>query len=144
MIQDLDGATTEPSRRTHLAVLSAATAVFAIVLFYVLVAPPIFVDAPPQAASPSPSRTFVMTVASNSFINLPVDLARPGMCADGTSWGELQLAVGATGGRALTSVVYDRTGSRPLYFVQEERGTRRLIVTCATPDSFAPRINRAR
>jgi hypothetical protein len=146
VIEDLDGATSEPSRRTHVAVLSAATAVFAIVLFYVLVAPPIFDGAPPQAASPSPNQRTVMTVASNSFINLPVDLTRSGMCADGTSWGEtrFQLAVDANGGRALTPVLYDRTGSRPVAFVQEERGTGRLIVTCAPPESVVPRINRAR
>jgi hypothetical protein len=146
VIEDLDGATSEPSRRTHVAVLSAATALFAIVLFYVLVAPPTFVGAPPQAASPSPSQSIVMTVASNSFINLPVDLTRSVMCADGTRWGNppLQLAVDATGGRVVSFVVYDRTGSRPIAFVQEERGTGRLIVTCAQPDGVAPRINRAR
>jgi hypothetical protein len=146
VIEDLDGATSEPSRRTHVAVLSAATAVFAIVLFYVLVAPPTFVGAPPQAASPSPSQSTVMTVASNLFIDLPVDLARSSMCPDGLRWGNppFQLAVDANGGRALTPVIYDRTGSRPIAFVQEEHGTGRLIVTCAQPDGVMPRINRAR
>jgi hypothetical protein len=142
VIEDLEGATTEPSRRRHVAVLSAATAVVSLVLFYVLVAPPIFDGAPPQAASPSPS-TFA-TVASRPLINLPLDMTRSGMCAAGETSFLLQRAVDATGGRALTSVVYDRTGSRPLYFVQEERGTGRLIVTCAPLESGVPRINRAR
>jgi hypothetical protein len=142
VIEDLEGATSEPSRRRHVAALSAVTAVFAIVLFYVLVAPQTFVGAPPQAASPSPSRTFVMTVASNPLINMPLDMTRSGMCSDRTASAPLQLAVDATSGRALL-VVYDRTGSRPAFF-QEERGTGRLVVTCVTPDSFAPRINRAR
>jgi hypothetical protein len=146
VIEDLDGATSEPSRRRHVAALSAAVAAASIVLFYVLVAPPTFVGAPPQAASPSPNQSIVMTVASNSFMNLPVDLTRSGLCTDGTMWGNppFQLAVDANGGRALTPVLYDRTGSRAVAFVREERGTGRLVVTCATPDSFVPRINRAR
>jgi hypothetical protein len=144
VIEDLDGATTEPSRRTHVAVLSAATAAASLVLFYVLVAPPIFDGAPPQAASPSPSQTFVMRVVSNPFHSLPLDLPRSGMCADATKWGPLfHLAADATYGPAFT-VVYDRTGSLPVAVVREERGTGRLVVTCVTPDSFVPRINRAR
>jgi len=110
----------------------------------VLVAPPTFVEAPPQAASPSPDRTFVMTVASNTLINMPLDMTRSGPCWDRMSWGEVHLLVDATGGRALTPVVYDRTGSRPLFFVQQERGTGRLIVTCAPPEGVVPRIDRAR
>lgn len=165
MIQDLDGATTEPSRRWHVAVLSAATAVVSLVLYYVLVAPPIFDGAPPQAASPSPSPSFVMTVASKPRINPPPDMLHSRICADGTTWAPLQVgswpeavgevafapgredrareAVGANS-QPLLIVLYDRTGSRPIAFVREERGTGRLVVTCATPDSFVPRINRAR
>jgi hypothetical protein len=142
VIEELDGATSEPSRRTHVAVLSAATAAFAIVLFYVLVAPSTFVGAPPQAASPSPSRTFVMTVVANPLITMPLDMTRSGLCSDRTRSAPLQLAVGATGETSF--VVYDRSGSRPVAVIQEERGTGRLIVTCATPDSVVPRINRAR
>jgi len=141
VIEDLDGATSEPSRRTHVAVLSAATAALAIVLFYVLVAPPIFDGAQPQAASPSPTRTFSMTVASIP-LNLPLDMTHPGVCADRASWGELHFAVDAKAPPAI--VIYDRTGSRPIAFVREERGTGRLVVSCPAPDSFVPRINRAR
>jgi hypothetical protein len=143
VIEDLDGTTTEPSRRWHVAVLSAATAVVSVVLFYVLVAPPIFDGAPPQAASPSPARSFAMTVVSNPRINLPIDTLHSRMCVDGTSWAPLQLAVDANS-RPLLTVLYDRTGSRPIAFVREERGTGRLVVTCATPDGLVPRIDRAR
>lgn len=165
MIEELDGVTSEPSRRRHVAVLSAATAVVSVVLFYVLVAPPIFDGAPPQAASPSPSPSFVMMVASNSRINPPPDMLHSRMCADGTPLAPLQVAswpeavgevafvpgrqdgareaVGANS-QPLLIVLYDRTGSRPIAFVREERGTGRLVVTCATPDSFVPRINRPR
>ena len=143
MIEDLDGATTEPSRRRHIAVLSSSVALVSLVLLYVLVAPPIFDGAPPQAASPSPSPSFVMTVVSNPRINLPTDMLHSRMCSDGTTSLPLQLAVDANS-RPLLTVVYDRTGSRPIAFVREERGTGRLVVTCATPDSFVPRINRAR
>jgi hypothetical protein len=143
VIEDLEGATSEPSRRRHVAVLSAATAAFAIVLFYVLVAPPTFDGASPQAASPSPTRSLSMTVVSNPLINLPPGMTRSAMCGDGATWAPLQLAVSANGGPAVITV-YDRTGSRPIGFVREERGTGRLVLTCATPDSWAPRIDRAR
>jgi hypothetical protein len=142
VIEDLEGATSEPSRRTHVAVLSAFVAAASLVLLFVLVAPPTLVGAPPHAASPSPTPSFAMTVLSNPLINLPLD-PRSSMCAASTTWTPLQLAVDATRGRALL-VVYDRTGSRPIAFFQEERGTGRLVVTCLTADSFAPRINRAR
>lgn len=142
MIEDLDGATTEPSRRWHVAALSAATAVVSLVLFYVLVAPPTF-DAPPQATSPSPTRSFAMTVVSSPRVYLPTEMVQFGMCTDRTTWAPLQLAVDPRSSPLLT-VVYDRTGSRPIAFVREERGTGRLVLTCMSPESFTPRINRAR
>jgi hypothetical protein len=141
VIQDLDGAPSEPSRRTHVAVLSAAVAAASLVLLLMLVAPPTPSLAPPQAASPSASPSFVMTVASNSLQRLPIP-PPSGMC-DGRSSGEIQLGVIATGG-SLSTVVYDRTGHFPIAFVQEERGTGRLILRCTSPDSLMPRIDRAR
>lgn len=154
MILDLDGATSEPSRRWHVAVLSAAVAAASLVLLLVLVAPPTHVDAPAQDASgevvfnvaslPSPRGSSVRTVISNPFINLPLDLPRWGTCAEGTRWGpQYHLAGDATYGPPFT-VVYDRTGALPVAVVREESGAGRLILTCVSPDGFVPRINRAR
>jgi hypothetical protein len=142
VIEDLEGATSEPSRRTHAAVLSASVAAVSLVLFYMLVAPPIFDGAPPQAASPSLRPSFVMTVAPNSVQRLPLGLTPSRMC-DSAAWGEFQLGVPATGAW-LPTVVYERTGRFPVASVREERGTGRLILTCTSPDSFIPRIDRAR
>jgi hypothetical protein len=137
VIQDLDGATSEPSRRRHMAALSSATAVLAFVMFYVLVAPPTFVSAP-QAASPSPTSSAVVTVVSNPLNNMPLEV-RSTLCAEaGTTWASFQLAVGVAGETSF--VVYDRMGSRPVAFVQEAEGTGRFIVTCVTPDRSAPQL----
>jgi hypothetical protein len=148
VIQDLDGATSEPSRRRHVAVLSAATAAISLVLLYVVLAPPAHRDAAPQAAAPSPSPSFIgweemlaIPVASSLLQHPPLD-PPAGICYAGAS-GEIQLGA-FVAGRSLTTVVYDRTGRFPIAFVQEQRGTGRLVLTCTNPDSFMPRIDRAR
>jgi hypothetical protein len=93
MIEDIEGATSEPTRCVHVAVMSAATAAVALVLLLALVVPPSRSAAPLQAASPasSASSTFTTTFASsnplvlsNPAARLPVDLSRTTLCADGT------------------------------------------------------------
>lgn len=66
MIEDLEGATIEPSRRTHVAVLSASVAAVSLVLLYLLLVPAPRMDTPPLAVSPAPSATngTVVTFAS--------------------------------------------------------------------------------
>ena len=57
MIEDLEGATSEPSRRTHVAALSAAVAAVSLVLLVALLGPAPRTDTPPLAAAPVPSPT---------------------------------------------------------------------------------------
>jgi hypothetical protein len=57
VIEDLEGATSEPPRRRHVAALSAATAAVALVLLYLLLVPAPRRDTPPLAVSPAPSPT---------------------------------------------------------------------------------------
>jgi hypothetical protein len=57
VIEDIEGATSEPSRRRHVAVLSASVAAVSLVLLYLLLVPAPRMDTPPLAASPAPSPT---------------------------------------------------------------------------------------
>ena len=86
MIQDLDGAVSEPPRRGHVVVLSAATAAVSLVLLFALIAPPARFGAMPQAASPAPSpRGYEMTVVGGPPLHhLRLDLTRDSVCPDGT------------------------------------------------------------
>jgi hypothetical protein len=143
VIQDLDGATSEPSRRTHVAVLSAAVAAASLVVLLMLVAPPTPSVAPPQVASPLASPA-MMTVVSNAPRGLPVDVMRSSVCSASTLLpaGRVPIDFGAAGEQSFL-VIYDRNGSVPIAVMQEEKGTGRLILTCAA-DSVMPRLNRAR
>jgi hypothetical protein len=145
VIQDLDGATSEPSRRWHVTVLSAAVAAVSLVLLLVLVAPPTPVGEPPVAASPLPDQraSGETTFVSNPLGSLPVELTPSPTCPDAAMSAPYPLTL-APGSEPLFVVVYDRTGRAPIAFMQQERGTGRLVLTCATPDSVVPRLNRAR
>jgi hypothetical protein len=57
VILDLDGATTEPSRRRHVAVLSASVAAVSLVLLYVFLVPAPLMDTRQLAASSAPRPT---------------------------------------------------------------------------------------
>jgi hypothetical protein len=65
VIEDIEGATAEPTRRRHVRALSAAVAAVSLVMLFMLVVPPDLGPAP-QAASPLPSATAapVMTIVS--------------------------------------------------------------------------------
>ncbi|HUG05113.1 MAG TPA: hypothetical protein VMQ78_01065 [Candidatus Limnocylindria bacterium] len=85
MIQDLDGAVSEPTRHPHVVALSAATAVVSLVLLFALIAPPAHFGATPQAASLAPSpRGYEMTVVGTPLHHLRLDLTRDSVCPDGT------------------------------------------------------------
>ena len=157
MIQDLDGATSEPSRRRHVAVLSAAVAAAAIVLLYALVAPAPRMDMPPLAASPAPTPVThtVVTFASDSATWIRWDQLGPFVAerpADET-WTECVAGIGSS---PPVTLVFDREGRRvvaaytsgqtgrfiPLPKAYVDSGW--LSVPCDASDIFAPRINRAR
>ena len=135
MIQDLDGAVSEPTRRRHVVVLSAATAAVSLVLLIALIAPPTRFGDPTQAASPSPNprASFVMTVVSNPLRNLPLDLTRSSVCPDGSRLAPPYfLTVEAGTGRILAGVFDGGRRVPHLVTLNLDAGTGKVTVTCAT------------
>lgn len=158
MIEDLDGATVEPTRRGHVIVLSVATAALALAVLVALVVPPSagsVAEAP--SAAPSVSDAPKMTLVSGGAgfrpgsVRVTFDQLRPPaggllVCAAPRPdlWGPtfmlggVSYAVGDGTGRALpppaavviplTVQVYDGSGQQLLY-------------TCTLPEAFAPRID---
>jgi len=135
VIQDLDGAVSEPTRRRHVVVLSAATAAVSIILFFAIIAPPVRLGETPQAASPSPSpnASFVMTVVSNPLRNLPLDLTRSSACPDGSRLTPPYfLTVEAGTGRILAGAFDGGRRVHHLVTLNLDAGTGKLTVTCVT------------
>jgi hypothetical protein len=134
MIEDIEGATSEPTRRGHVVVLSAAVAAAALVLLVALVVPSR--DAPPQATSPSPSAgpsLLVISVASNPLSRLPVDLSRTTVCRDGT-WltPPYFLAFDGRSGQ-LFAAPFDNGPRRPVPVTFDlNAATGKVTVRCAT------------
>ncbi len=141
MIEDIEGATSEPTRRRHVVVLSGAVAVVSLVLLLILVAPAPVVTAP-QADSPTPSESAgsVMNFATNPISRMRVDLSRTTMCSDGTRIGPPYfLSIEASSpGRVFVISFDERTGEQtrspiPVAFRFDAR-TGWMTVTCATDD----------
>ncbi|HUG05112.1 MAG TPA: hypothetical protein VMQ78_01060 [Candidatus Limnocylindria bacterium] len=163
MIEDLEGATIEPSRRRHVAALSAATAAVALVLFLALVTPRTPVDAPMLAATPasSPTDGTVVTVTFAATdaqwirgpdpwisevrvnVGLPDDVTST-VCATGVgSSPPVHLMVFDRTGQPMAAYASGTTG-RSVPLPRAYVGSGWLAVPCDTFDVFAPRINRAR
>ena len=151
MIQDLEGATSEPTRRGHVLALSAAVATASLVLLFALVAPH-HVDTGPLAVAPAPSATagsMVVTIASGTWVTmdqvaqLPDDMTSM-RCAPGIgSSPPIHLVYDRTGQVVIAAYTSGKTGRYvPLPLSYASSGW--LSVLCDTPDVFAPRINRAR
>jgi hypothetical protein len=151
VIQDLEGATSEPTRRGHVFALSAAAAATSLVLLLALVAAP-QVDTGPLAATPAPSPTagsMVVTIASGTWVTLD----QVAQLADDMI---LMRCAPGIGSSPPIHVVYDRTGQAVIAAYTSGKTGRyiplpvgyaisgSLTVPCDTPDVFAPRINRAR
>jgi hypothetical protein len=159
VIEDLEGATTEPSRRRHVAALSAATAAVALVLFFALVTPKAPVDAPPLAATPAPSPTdarVVIFAADSPEVWFP---GRSGDVRLGTPssdvWTSMVCVSAVEPNPTIHLMVVDRTGQpiaaytggttgRFIALPQAYVGSGWRTVPCPASDLFAPRINRAR
>ena len=152
MIEDLDGATSEPSRRTHVAVLSASVAAVSLVLLYVLLVPAPLTDTRQLAASPAPSPTngTVVTFAAGQAWVRWDQVAQIREVVTGTpcffSFGSNpppQLIVGDRNGQPMATytsrTVEPLTSPRPEYW-----GEILFTMPCDRPDASAPRINRAR
>jgi hypothetical protein len=139
VIQDLDGGAPEPSRRGHVALLSAAVAAVSLFMLFALVAPPDLGPAP-QAASPVPSSAGpAMTIVTGPTLFVPSDrgwipyVPRIGLCTDPYI------------------VIYDRMGQQVIGVFSMERSARSvptlpdtdiarspLVVSCATSYISAP------
>ena len=149
MIEDLDGANVEPTRRGHVFVLSAATAAVALALLAALVVPrSTDVDAP-LAASPSPRGSGVtLIISSNPLLNMRLDLSRTVVCADGTRLeppyfisvdesNRQMFASGASAGTDRSVRVALRPPSLPSPARWDDRAGWSTVI-CATPDVDAP------
>ena len=140
MIEDLEGSTSEPSRRFHLVALSAATAAISLAVLVALVVPMSDVAAPETAtpgASPGAfSLTYVSPVTA-SFILAPnrIDLAQLSSPRD--LWMPCSVRVEPSTGRDHL-VTPDARTSRLSPLVAFGPRTTWLTVSCVTSDSLVP------
>ena len=149
MILDLDGATTEPSRRRHVATVSASVAAAALVLLLALFAPPAHVTTPPQSASPDPSAAGeTVFSASDATTRVTYDEA----LRNDVTWTQCAAGIGVSppvhlvidgSGRAVAAYTSGTTG-RFIPLPRVYVGSGWLTVPCDTSDVFAPRLSRAR
>ena len=140
MIEDIEGATSEPARGRHVVVLSGAVAIASLVLLLTLVVPAP-VGTLPQAASTAPSARAgpLTTFVSNSASQLRVDLTLVSWCADGTRLTPPFYLVFEAGTGRVSAIGFDgRTGdSVPVAFVRDSR-TSPLTVRCVTSGNVVP------
>ena len=139
MIEDIEGATSEPVRRGHVLALSSAIAAISFVLLLAIVVVPSRVGTPaqpvaPAAASAAPATT--VTFGSSPISQLRLDLTRDSVCSDGTRLiPPYYIAVNAsTGDMSAVRSIGGTTRSVPVRVLADPR-TPWLRVTCATPDS---------
>jgi hypothetical protein len=150
VILDLDGATIEPSRRGHVATVSASVAAAALVLLYALLAPAPPTGAPPVPAAPlpDPARMTVFSASGPTWIQggpfeESLRDALSTMCAAGVgSSPPVHLLIDGSG-RVVAAYTGGTTG-RFIPLPQVYVGSGWLTVPCDTADVFAPRLNRAR
>jgi hypothetical protein len=135
MIEDIEGATSEPTRRRPVVLLSALTTFVSLILLAALVVLPPRAGIAPQAASPAPGASAgpVTTFVSNPISQLRIDLTHDSLCPDGTRLiPPYFLAVdGSTGDIFAVRSVVGTTRSVPVTIVADAR-TPWLSVTCAT------------
>jgi len=148
MIEDLEGATSEPSRRRHVLAASLGTAAVAVGLFLTLVLAPLDVDELPRASvtAPRPSPAPLVIAAPQQSILPNIDEMRQRACAWGPSvqWIPIQgLAPDPRTVRPPTIAVAIEAGTGRAIPVGDriEATTRWITVICATPDNFAPRVD---
>ena len=152
MIEEIEGATSEPTRRRHVIVLSGSVAIASLVLLLTLVpapAVPARVDTAPDTASPvsSASAGEVMMFVPNPISRMRVDLSRTTTCSDGVRIGPpYALSIdGASPGRVFIVFFDDRAGAQtrspvPAAFRLDAR-TGWMTVTCVTDDLTVPRVS---
>ena len=138
MIQDIEGATSEPTRRWHVVVLSGAVAALSLVLLAALLVPAPMPSNALKARVPSATAASLLTIVSGATTSfqpnppsqLRVDAGRLIVCVDDSRPGSPYYVV-FEGNRQVISVPFEgRNGS--------------LSMPCATSTTSVPRINRAR
>jgi hypothetical protein len=151
VIEDIEGATSEPARRRHVVVLSGAVAIASLALLFAWVAPPELVMTR-QAASPAPSATAgsaMWIVAGPTMFFRPgtyspsdVNVKLVSECADGTQTNPRYLVFEGNG--QVMSVPFDASKAPSPQFISVDRGSGWLTVSCATPTTRVPRMDRRR
>jgi hypothetical protein len=144
VIEDLDGATVEPTRRGHMLVLSAATAAISLILLVAIVAPPATVSVVPQraslSASPGPGPAMPI-VWGNPPLGVNVKVVSE--CADGRPIDRPYYLVFEGNGQVM-AVPLDTRTTQVVPFTPLDRGASRLTASCATSRDRVPRIDRGR
>jgi hypothetical protein len=144
VIEDIEGATPEPTRRRHVVVLSGAVAIASLVLLLTLVVPAP-VDTAPHAVSLTPSASTgpVMNFAPNPLSQLRVDLSRTTVCSDGTRLSPPYFLMVDGSSRLISVAQFDaRTGEQtrspvPVTF-RFDASSGWMTITCATDDRLVP------
>ena len=165
MIEEIEGATSEPTRRRHVVVLSGAVAVASLLLLFSWVAPTALVMNR-QATSPAPSATagsamWIVTGPTMFLQTGPSVWAPPAVnvklmseCSDGAQINPYYLVFEGNG-QVMTVPLDARTAPSPLLtpsplLISVDRASRTwaelvsLSVSCATSTTRVPRIDRGR
>jgi len=149
VIEDIEGATSEPTRRRHVVVLSGAAAIASLVLLFSWVAPPELLMTR-QAASPASSAGPAMMIVTGStmffrsgtYSPSDVNVKLMSECADGTQTNLRYLVFEGNG--HVMSVPLDASKAPSPQFISVDRGSGWLTVSCATPTTRVPRMDRRR
>ena len=166
MIEDIEGATSEPTRRRHVVVLSGAVATASLVLLFSLVAPSEFpvtrLAASPATSATAGSAMWTVTGPTMFLQTGPSVWAPPGVnvklvseCADGAQINSPYYLVFEGNGQVMTVPLDARTASSPLLapsplVISVDRASRTwaelvpLTVSCATSTTRVPRMDRRR
>ena len=142
MIEDIEGATSEPPRRWYVVVLSGAVAIASLVLLFSWVAPPeLGMTGPAASPAPSVSGGQAMRIVTGPTIFFP---AAPNFRSGTTSPSDVNVKI--------VSECADGTQTNPPYYlvfegngqVVVDRGSGWLTVLCATSTLRVPRMDRRR
>jgi hypothetical protein len=144
VIEDIEGATSEPTRRLHVVVLSGAVAIASLVLLLALVVPAP-VSTLPLAAAPAPTASAgtVVNFAPNPISQMRVDLSRTTVCSDGTRLSPPYFLMMEGTTRVISVAQFDaRTGEQtrspvPVAF-RFDASSGWMTITCATDDRPVP------
>jgi hypothetical protein len=143
VIEEIEGATSEPGRRRHTVALSAVIAWVALAMLVMVVVGPGPFGAPPLRASPAPSESGeLMFYGSSPIAQLRVDPSVASECADGTKLTPpILVDVEMDSGRVFAPNADGRTGRPVAWGVLAPAQTSWLswlTVICATPETWRP------